>query len=96
MGLKDIMLAGLGALALSQDKVQEILKDLVKRGEMTTEQAQATLAAFAERGAKERDALGTRAGDLVSKVVAAMDYARRSDVEKLEARVRALEEKSAG
>lgn len=37
-GLKTLLLAGVGAAALTVDKSQDILKDLVERGELTVEQ----------------------------------------------------------
>ena len=37
-GLRTLLLAGVGAAALTVDKSQEILKDLVDRGELTVEQ----------------------------------------------------------
>lgn len=40
-GIKTLLLAGVGAVALTADKSQEILKDLVARGELTVEQGKA-------------------------------------------------------
>lgn len=40
-GLKTLLLAGIGAAAITVDKSQEILKDLVDRGELTVEQGKA-------------------------------------------------------
>jgi polyhydroxyalkanoate synthesis regulator phasin len=37
-GLKKLLLAGVGAVALTADKSQEILDELVKKGELTVEQ----------------------------------------------------------
>lgn len=39
--LKKILLAGVGAVAVTAEKSEEILKDLVKRGEITVEQGKA-------------------------------------------------------
>ena len=40
-GLKTLLLAGVGAAAITVDKSQEILKELVDRGEITVEQGKA-------------------------------------------------------
>lgn len=37
-GLKKILLAGVGAVATTYDKGQEIVEDLVRKGELTVEQ----------------------------------------------------------
>ena len=39
--LKKILLAGVGAVAVTAEKSEEILKELVKRGELTVEQGKA-------------------------------------------------------
>ncbi len=40
-GIKTLLLAGLGAAALTADKSRELLEDLVQRGELTVEQGKA-------------------------------------------------------
>lgn len=39
--VKKIFLAGLGAVALTAEKAEDLVKDLVKRGELTMEQGKA-------------------------------------------------------
>lgn len=40
-GLRKVFLAGVGALATTMEKSQEIVDDLVKKGELTVEQGKA-------------------------------------------------------
>ena len=40
-GLKTVLLAGIGAVALTADKTTEVVDELVKRGESTIEQGKA-------------------------------------------------------
>ena len=40
-GLRKVFLAGVGALATTVEKSQEIVDDLVKKGELTVEQGKA-------------------------------------------------------
>ena len=40
-GIKTLLLAGVGAVALTADMSQELLKELVSRGELTVEQGKA-------------------------------------------------------
>ena len=37
-GLKKLLLAGIGAAALTGEKAQDLVDDLVKKGELTVEQ----------------------------------------------------------
>jgi hypothetical protein len=36
--LKEMFLAGLGAVSLTKDKLEEIAQELIKRGELTAEE----------------------------------------------------------
>ena len=40
-GVKKLLLAGIGAVAVTAEKSQEVLDDLVERGEITVEQGKA-------------------------------------------------------
>lgn len=39
--LKKVLLAGIGAVAITADKSEEVVRELVKRGELTVEQGKA-------------------------------------------------------
>lgn len=58
-GLRKVFLAGVGALATTVEKGQEIVDDLVKKGELTVEQGKALnteLKRKAEEVKEEREA----------------------------------------
>ena len=40
--LKNLLLAGVGAVAVTAEKSEELLKELVKRGELTVEQGKSS------------------------------------------------------
>ena len=40
-GLKDVFLAGVGAMALGAEKTQELVEQLIAKGEITVEQGKA-------------------------------------------------------
>ena len=69
-GLKDVFLAGVGAMALGAEKTQELVEQLIAKGEITVEQgkainsevlkqAQATAEQIAEGGAGARQRQST-------------------------------------
>lgn len=63
-GLRKVFLAGVGALATTVEKGQEIVDDLVKKGELTVEQGKALnteLKRKAEEVKEEREAKADQA-----------------------------------
>ena len=52
-GLRKVFLAGVGALATTVEKSQEIVDDLVKKGELTVEQGKALNAELKHKVAEE-------------------------------------------
>lgn len=65
-GLRKVFLAGVGALATTVEKGQEIVDDLVKKGELTVEQGKSLNTELKRRaqGAKDGwDEAGSKADD---------------------------------
>jgi polyhydroxyalkanoate synthesis regulator phasin len=91
---KNTLLAGLGAVVVTKDKVQEGLEDFVKQGKITAADAAAMAEKIAAEGRKEFDKASTKLGEKVREVVSS--YADGKHLEKireLEARIAALEHK---
>nr|WP_314685735.1 hypothetical protein [uncultured Bifidobacterium sp.] len=55
-GLRKVFLAGVGALATTVEKSQEIVDALVAKGELTVEQGKALNTELRHRAAESRDA----------------------------------------
>lgn len=56
-GLRKVFLAGVGALATTVEKSQEIVDDLVKKGELTVEQGKALNAELKHKVAEGQGSL---------------------------------------
>ena len=54
-GLRKVFLAGVGALATTVEKGQEIVDDLVKKGEITVEQGKALNTELKRKAAEAKD-----------------------------------------
>lgn len=54
-GLRKVFLAGVGALATTVEKSQEIVDDLVKKGELTVEQGKALNAELKRKATENKD-----------------------------------------
>ena len=68
-GLRKVFLAGIGALATTVEKSQEIVDDLVKKGELTVEQGKALNTELKRKAAEvkeesaKKDAAAAEAAD---------------------------------
>jgi polyhydroxyalkanoate synthesis regulator phasin len=59
-GLRKVFLAGVGALATTVEKSQEIVDDLVKKGELTVEQGKALNAELKHKVEEVKEASETK------------------------------------
>ena len=62
-GLRKVFLAGVGALATTVEKSQEIVDDLVKKGELTVEQGKALNAELKHKVAGVKEASEAKAAE---------------------------------
>lgn len=85
--LKKTVLAGLGALIYTEEKVEEVIRDLVAGGQLTREQGQKVLDELVERGRRGQAAVSEEFARRLSQ----WRPAWQSQIEALEARVAAIE-----
>ena len=62
-GLRKVFLAGVGALATTVEKSQEIVDELVKKGELTVEQGKALNAELKHKVAEVKEASEAKAAE---------------------------------
>ena len=62
-GLRKVFLAGVGALATTVEKSQEIVDDLVKKGELTVEQGKALNAELKHKVAEVEESSEAKAAE---------------------------------
>ena len=89
--LKQTLLAGIGAGVVTAEKVEDILQDLDKKGKLSAEDAQATAAKIAEDGKEEFNKSKNTLTNLFEEMLTKANLAKNSDLQKLEARIAALE-----
>lgn len=84
---------GLGVVDFTREKVEALVDDMVKRGELTEQETPQAVAEIMEKAKSEQDAFLAKLKALVEKVVSEAGLARAADLEALEKRVADLEEK---
>jgi polyhydroxyalkanoate synthesis regulator phasin len=94
--LRKLLLAGLGTLDLTEEKVKAVFSDLVARGEMSEKEARELIANWTKRASEGRGRLRDDVEQAVNKTLEAMGLARRADLDALNARLAELERKMTG
>jgi polyhydroxyalkanoate synthesis regulator phasin len=94
--LRKLMLAGLGAVDLTEEKAKAIFNDLVARGEMSEKDAKELVTSWTKRAAEHRGRLQEDIDQAVQRALSAMGIARRAEVEALKAKIDELEGKLGG
>ena len=87
---RKVLLAGMGAVALTQDEAEKFVDKLVERGEIARKDAKKLVREVAEkRGKRGRDELDKRVQDLLDR----MNVPTKADIEALSEKIAALTEK---
>jgi len=86
---------GLGLFDFTKEKVEDLVDEMVKRGELTKQESSQAVAKIMEKAKAEQEALKDKLTAIIQKVLADMNLAQADDLEALEKRVTALEQKIA-
>lgn len=89
--MKRLLLAGIGGAAMSVDKAEEAINNLVKKGRLTVEEGKELTSELIHRGDKKT----VINQDELHQALIEMNFAQQEDISKLEERVRQLEEQVA-
>lgn len=91
--IKKSLLAGVGAAAITKEKVEQALDDFVRQGKVTASDARIMADKIAEQGRREFDEVCATLGAKFRDYKAEADEKTRARLADLEQRVRVLEEK---
>jgi polyhydroxyalkanoate synthesis regulator phasin len=91
---KKTLLASLGIVAFTREKLTRLIQDLVERGELTREQGKKVVDLLVERGDAEGRNLVERLSDEFERWLGGGPVVTRKEFRQLEERVRALESAS--
>ncbi|MNH99626.1 Poly(hydroxyalcanoate) granule associated protein (phasin) [compost metagenome] len=86
---------GVGLTIVSKEKVEKVVEDLVKRGELAPSESKALIDRLVERGEEERGVFKSAVHEQVERVLKELKIPVQSDVAGLEARIAVLERRVA-
>ncbi len=89
--IRKTMLLGIGAAALTRDRIEQFIGDSVARGELNTEQGKSLVEEMTQRAEQERQRLETFVTQQINRALENTGLTTRSEVTRLESRIVALE-----
>lgn len=91
--LKKSILAGIGAVVITKDKVREATRMLVEEGKITTDEAEKLAEEMVKSGERQWEDMNTKLQSSVRKWSDNVDLARKKDIQDLTARLELLEQR---
>ena len=89
--LKNLMLAAVGAVSYSQEKMSETINSLIERGQLSREQGEKVISEWVDRGKSEQENLSSKFTQEFESFIKKLPVVSRQEFEELEARVVASE-----
>ncbi|MGV3487154.1 MAG: phasin family protein [Tuberibacillus sp.] len=91
--LKRSLALGFGLAVTSKEQLEKTVDELVKRGEMTRQESKDFLNELMKKGESTSAELEALINQKVNKVIDRLDLVKKSEVERLEQRIKELEER---
>ncbi len=89
--LKKTIWIGAGLAAMTAEKIEETVKEIVKRGDITEKEGRELIADLIEKSKKAKKDLGERVESVVQETLQRLKIPTRKEVEALKARIEELE-----
>lgn len=90
-----IIALGLGTIAVTKEKAEELVKELMKEGQINRKEADQMIKKLMKRGEESRKELNASMEKAIHEVMKKLDIPSRSEVEKLKAEIARLKKTKA-
>ncbi|MFH1416402.1 MAG: phasin family protein [Elusimicrobiota bacterium] len=87
-----ILLLGIGALAFTKDKAEELVNELISKGEVARDESSEIISRLVEKGKETRKTLEKLIREEVAKLLKEADIATGKELKDLKKRINKLEE----
>lgn len=91
--LKDLVNLGLGALVITKEKAEEVVNELVKKGEVGQEEGKELISKLIEKGEKSKKEIENQIEKTVRNVVEKLDISTKKEIEELKSEIEELKKK---
>ena len=93
--LRKGLMAGIGAVVLTTEKIQESVKKLVEEGKISTEEGEKLAQELVKSGERQWEGITTKMADTSKKWSEGMEYVKRKELEELKERLEKVEQRLA-
>jgi len=90
---KKTVLMGLGAITITKEKAEQIVDELIKKGELAKEERPKAIQDILNKAEEQEKVLFTKITSEVNKAIAKLDIATKEDLKKLEKKIDELQKK---
>ncbi len=91
--MRKMIYFGLGALSLTREKAEKMMNEMVEKGDVNKEEAKQFIDEAIKKGAEEKEQLRQMIKEEYEEIKNQFSLVSRKDLEALETRIKALEEK---
>lgn len=91
--MKKGLAASVGLAVISKERMEKIVREMVKRGEMTPSASKELLENLIARGEQEQEQMDQYLRERMTKLLNEMNISTREDIQRLEQQIRLLEER---
>lgn len=92
---KKMLELGLGVVGITEKKIREITAELIKKGELTKEEAEKFIDKLLKKTEKERKDLEERLTGVIKKVIEKTPLATKSELDELRKKIEEIEKRLA-
>ncbi len=89
--LKRTLLAGIGAAALTKEKIEGLVDELVKKGEIASKEGPKLVKELLEKSQEAKRELEEKVDEATQKALQKMKIATKADIDELKAKLEELE-----
>jgi polyhydroxyalkanoate synthesis regulator phasin len=90
--VRKIGLIGAGLWAMTEEKIDELVKDLVDKGDISKEEGKKAIQDMLEESKKQKVDLEKKISDKIQDAISKKDMFTRKDMHELESRIKTLED----
>lgn len=87
------LLLGLGAASATKDKIEQMVTDMVGEGDISADQGRKLISEVVDKSREEAESIRKTAKDETAKAIAAMGFATKDDIKRLELEIEKLRDK---
>lgn len=88
---KELLYAGIGFATMTKEKAEEVVTELIKKGELSADEGKDVLNSVLDRAQEERNKMMVKLQEQTEKIISSMDLVKKDELEAVKLKVEELE-----